>query len=141
MANALYDTYKECLLDPGSGANGDVPDLNTDNIDVSLHSSTYSFSAAHAAFSELSGQIDSQREVVPATISVTNGTYDGGDVVFTAVASGSTIDSYIFAEDTGVAANDQLIVYFDTDTGGAISVATNDGDITVAHNASGIFAL
>lgn len=138
--NALYTTYKTCLLDPESGANSDAPDLNTDTITISLHSSAYTFSGAHQAFADLTGQIDSQRETVGSP-TVTGGVFDAADTTFTAVAAGSTLDSYVISESTGNAANDQLIAYFDTDASGAISLATNGGDVVISHNASGIFAL
>lgn len=140
MANAIYPQYLETLLNPANGPNGDAPDLNTDTITNSLHSSTYTYSAAHDDFAELSGQIDSQRETVGSP-TVALGVFDAADTTFTTVAAGSTLDSYIFSESTGTPANDHLIAYFDTDASGAISLATNGGDIVVSYNASGIFSL
>lgn len=140
MANAIYPLYLQALLDPGSGPNSDAPDLNTDTIDLSLHTTAYTYSAAHQDAADYTGVIDSTSETLTSP-TVTNGVFDAADTTLSAVASGSTIDSYIIRENTGVAGTSALIVYFDTDSGGAISVATNDGDITVAHNASGIFSL
>lgn len=138
MANSIYPDYADRLIDPnGTGNGGAAVDWNTDTITVSLHSSTYSFSSAHLDFADLTGQIDSQRESL-ASVTVTAGVVDATDLVFTAVASGSTVTRLIFSKSTGTPANDQLMIYMDTDSGGAISVATNDGDLTVIWNASGI---
>lgn len=141
MANTLYNDYKERLLDPnGTGNGGAAVDMNTDTITISLHTSSYTFSNAHEDFNDLTNQIDSQRETIGSP-TVTAGVFDAANTVFTTVAGGSTLDSYVFSKSTGNTANDQLIAYFDTDSGGAISLATNGGDITISHNASGIFAL
>lgn len=140
MPNAKYTTYTQCLLDPGSCAGGAAVDVNTDTMTISLHTTAYTFSAVHQDFADLTGQIDSQRETL-GSVTVLAGVFDAANTVFTTVASGSTIARYIISKSTGVGANDQLLAYMDTGAAGAISLATNDGDVTIAHNASGILTI
>ena len=145
MANVPFPDYLDRLLDPnGTGNGGAAVDWNTDTITASLHSSTYTYDNTDEDFADLTGQIDSQRETL-TTVTVSHDTdsasVDSDDVEYTTVASGSTVDSYIYSKSTDNTANDQLIAYFDTDDGGAISVATNDGDITIVQPASGILTL
>lgn len=141
MANAIYPDMLERFLDPNAAGNGGVGvDFNTNTITNSLHASTYTYDDTDEDFADLTGQIDSQRETIGSP-TVTAGVFDGANTTFTTVAGGSTIDSYVISKSTGTPANDQLIAYFDTDSGGAIALATNGGDVTVAYNASGIFEL
>ena len=139
MANTLYPLYKERLLDPNRGALPGV-DLNTDTIKIALLSSAYTYSAAHEFVSSVTGQIGSPVTVTSPTVA--SGVFDAADTVFPAVASGSTVARYVVYKDTGVATASPLIAYVDTDgANAAISVPTNGGSITIAHNAAGIFAL
>lgn len=136
MANALYDNAKELLL---SGSL-DFTEAGAQDYTCVLVSSAYTFSAAHEDYDDLSGVI-AEADANLASKTVTDGVFDAANATFTAVASGSTIDAVVVFLNTGTSANDTLIAYIDTDDGGAISVATNDGDITVNFNASGIFSL
>lgn len=136
MANALYDLAKEEMI---SGSL-DFTEAGSQDYTCVLVSSTYTFSAAHEDYVELSGVI-AEADANLSSKTVTGGVFDAGNATFTAVASGSTIDAVIIFLNTGTAADDRLIAYIDTDSGGPISQATNDGDITVTWDASGIFAL
>lgn len=146
MANARYDRYAERLLDPNvTGHAAAATDWNTDDIRATLHSSTYTFSQTHQDFADLSGQIDSQEDTL-ASVVVSNdndGTVDvdSADLSFTAVAGGSTIDSYIYRKYNATATLSELMLYFDTDSGGPISLLTNGADVNVVQPAGGILTI
>ena len=69
----------------------------------------------------------------------TNGTFDAADSTFSAV-SGASVEALVIYIDTGSAATSPLVAYIDTGVTG-LPVTPNGGDIAVAWNASGIFAL
>lgn len=132
MANTMYNSAKEAFI------SGDI-DLTSDTIKVALVSSTYTYNSAHDFFDDVSGQIGTSETLGSKT--VTDGTFDAADSTFSSVTAGSTVDAYIIYQDTGNTATSHLIAYFDTDSGGAISIPTNGGDITIAYSGSGIFSL
>jgi hypothetical protein len=141
VANVVYPKYKQRLLDPNGGA-GSAVDLNTDTIKVRLVNITSTpYNAAHEFLSDLAGAaIGTDQTLTNPT--VTNGVFDADNPTWTAVASGSTVTGYIIYKDTGSAATSNLIAFFDTDaSSNPINIATNDGDITLTINASGIFSL
>ena len=73
---------------------------------------------------------------------ITAGVFDNtADITFTAVAidGAKTVDAIVHYRSGGVAATDGLITIHDAFVGGAVT--PNGGDIVVAYNASGIFAL
>ena len=136
MANALYTKAKQDMLE----GTLDFTEAGSQDFTAVLCSSTYTFSAAHEDYADLTGVIQ-EADANIASKTTTGGVFDGGNLTFTAVPSGSTITSVVIFLNTGVAANDTLIAYIDQDSGGAISQATNDGDITVTFDAAGIFSL
>lgn len=134
MANVLYPSFKQGLLDK-------LWDLNTDTVKVSLVTTSYSYSSAHDFYDDVSANVVGTPQTI-ASPTIANGVFDGDNVTFTAVAGGSTIGGYIVWIDTaGASSTDPLVAFFDTDGSGAISIATNGGDITISFNASGIFSL
>lgn len=98
--------------------------------------SAYTFSDSHEFVSSLSGEV--ARSAALASKTNTPGTgncaIDAADTVFTAVAAGSTIARIVLYRDTGADGTSILLGYWDSFT----ATATNDNDITVAFNASGI---
>ena len=141
MSNAIYPLAKQTLLDPGNGGSGAI-DFNTDTISVRLVNITSTpYNAAHQFLDDLAGSgIGTDQDL--ASVTVTNGVLDAADLTWTAVASGSTVSGYIVYKNTGTASTSDLIAFFDHDgSSNPISVATNDGDITLTLNGSGIFSL
>ena len=135
MANALYNTYKEGLLDK-------IFDMNTDVIKASLiDSADYTYSAAHDEYS------GGARDVAAAAIvsessalgspTIVNGTFDTADFTWSAV-TGDQSEAVILWDDTLV--NDRLVAFYDTGITG-LPVTPNGGDINVTVNAWGWFAL
>lgn len=138
MANTAYNPWLQSLLDAGFSANHPI-DFNTDTVKLAFLNSSYVFSAAHDYWNDASAN-EIGTAVAISTVTVTDGTLDAADTTQTSVAGGSTIVAYVFYKDTGTATTSALAVFFDADSGGAISVATNGGDVTVQHNASGILS-
>lgn len=135
MANALYNTFKEGLLDK-------LFDLNTDTIKASLiDSADYTYSAAHDEYSGAS------RDVALAAIvaesgalgspTIVSGVFDTADFTWSTV-TGDQSEAVILWDDT--LTNDRLIAFYDTGITG-MPVTPNGGNINVTVNASGWFAL
>ena len=140
MANAFYNKFKEKIGNPGTlgTTSGTAVDLIDDTIRVALvDTGTYTFSAAHEFYSSVSGVVGTPQALASKTF--TNGVFDAADVTFTGV-SGATVEAYIIYKDTGTAGTSSLIAYFDTATSG-LPLTPNGGNVTLAFNASGIFAL
>lgn len=133
MANAIYPIYKQALLDASANV-----DLNDGTVKVALvDTGTYTYSAAHDFYDDLSGVIGTDQEIANTT--VTNGTLDGDNVTFTAV-SGNTVEALVIYIDTGNGATSRLVAYIDTSVTG-LPVTPNGGDISISWNASGIFTI
>ncbi len=133
MANAIYPLYKQALL----AADANV-DLEAGTVKVSLvDTGTYTYSAAHQFFSDLTGVTATSAALT--TKSVTNGIFDADSASFTGV-SGNQSEALIIWIDTTVAGTSRLVAYIDTGVTG-LPVTPNGGDITVNWNASGIFQL
>jgi hypothetical protein len=130
MASALYPIGKKAILD------ADI-DLLSDTIKaVLIDTGTYTYSAAHDFYNDLSGVVGTA--VTLGTKSTTGGTFDAADSTFTAV-SGATVEAIVIFKDTGNTATSPLIAYIDTGSG--LPVTPNGGDITVVWNGSGIFSI
>ena len=135
MANALYNTFKQDLLNK-------VFDMDTDVIKCSLvDAADYTFSAAHDEYSggardvPLIGIVAESAALGSPTI--VNGVFDTADFSFTTV-TGDQSEQLILWDDTLV--NDRLCVFYDTGMTG-MPVTPSGGNINVTVNASGWFAL
>lgn len=131
MASVIYPIAKKAFLD------GDIDLLNDTIRAVLIDTGTYTYSAAHDFYNDLSGVVGSESGAFSGK-TTTGGVFDAGDITFTAV-SGATVEAIVIFQDTGNAATDALIAYIDSATG--LPVTPNGGDINVTWNASGIFAL
>lgn len=138
MANALYNPIKQSWLAGDTNADLDN-DTTTDGPFCSLvDTGTYTFSSAHQFFSSLSGIVGTDQRI--ATPTVTNGTFDGADLTYTAVSGASVEALVIYRKNAGANTTWRLICYIDTSVTG-LPVTPNGGNITVTWNASGILAL
>lgn len=132
MASALYTSAKKAFLD------ADI-DLLVDTIRaVLIDTGTYTFSAAHDFYNDLSGVVGTESGAF-ASKTTTGGTFDAADITFTAV-TGATVEAIVIFKDTGNVATDALIAYIDSASSG-LPVTPNGGDINVVWNASGIFSI
>lgn len=138
MANALYPKWKEALLQgsAGSALNGS----GTTGVYVALvDTGTYTYSAAHQYYSDLSGIVGTDQEI-GATKSYTNGVFDGADVTHPSVTGASCEALVIYIKNAGANTTWRLVAYIDSGVTG-LPVTPNGGNIDVAWNASGIFQL
>jgi hypothetical protein len=133
MANALYPKWKEAIAQ----ASSDSALSGTVKV-VLVDTGTYTYSSAHQFLSSLSGTGGTAQTLGSKTY--TNGVFDAADVTFTAVAGTVTYEGFVIYIDTGSAATSRLVYYHDA-AGGGLPITSNGGDIVIAFNASGIFAL
>lgn len=137
MANALYNPFKQQLLD-----NTTAIDMDGDTIKASLiDAADYTFSAAHDEYSGGSRDVALAAIVAESAAlggpTCTNGTFDTNDFTWTTV-SGDQSENIILWDDT--VTNDRLVAFYDTGMTG-MPVTPNGGNINVTVNASGWFAL
>ena len=133
MANAIYPKYKQALLNGSSNV-----DMSGGTVKAALvDTGTYTYSASHEFLTSLSGVVGTAQTLGSKTF--TDGVFDAADVTYTSV-SGATAEAIVIYIDTGVAGTSRLVAYLDSGFTG-LPVTPNGGDITVAWNASGIFAL
>lgn len=102
-----------------------------------IDTGTYTYSAAHDFYNDLSGVVGTPQTIANTT--VTTGLFDGDNVTFTAV-TGNPVGALVIYIDTGNVATSRLVAYIDTSVTG-LPVTPNGGDITVTWHASGIFQL
>lgn len=138
MANAVYPKYKQSLV--AGDANSDLDNNTaTDGPFVALvDTGTYTYSAAHQFFSDLSGIVGTDQRITTPT--VTSGTLDGDDVTYTAVTGASVEALVIYRKNSGANTTWRLVAYIDTGVTG-LPVTPNGGNITITWNASGIFTI
>lgn len=135
MANALYDTFKEGLLDK-------IFDLNTDTIKATLiDSADYTYSAAHDFYGGGTPDVAAGAKVAESaalgTPTIANGVFDTDNFTWSAV-TGDQSEAIILWDDT--ITDDRLVAFYDTGMTG-MPVTPNGGDINVTVNGSGWFAL
>lgn len=138
MPNALYNPYKQSLL-----AGDTLADLDNDTVNDGVYAAlidtgTYTFSAAHQFYSQLSGIVGTDQRITTPTI--TNGVFDGTDVTFPSVTGNTAEAIVLYRRNAGANTTWRLIAFIDTGVTG-LPVTPNGGNITVTWNASGIFAL
>lgn len=137
MANAIYPKYKEALL--GASANSALTGSGTTGLYAALvDTGTYTYSAAHQFYSDLSGIVGTDQEITSPTL--TAGVVDGGDVTFSAVTGASVEALVLYRKNAGANTTWRLVAYIDSGQTG-LPVTPNGGNIAVVWNASGIFAL
>jgi hypothetical protein len=138
MANALYPLWKQELLK--GTANTDLDQTGANGVYAALvDTGTYTYSASHQYYSSLSGIGGTPQEITAPT--QVNGTFDGDNVTFTAVAGTVSYEAIVlYRKNAGANTTWALIAYIDTSVTG-LPVTSNGGDITISWNASGIFTL
>jgi len=138
MANALYPLWKQELLK--GTTNTDLDQTGTNGVYAALvDTGTYTYSASHQYYSSLSGIGGTPQEITTPT--QVNGTFDGDNVTFTAVAGTVSYEAIVlYRKNAGANTTWALIAYIDTSVTG-LPVTSNGGDITISWNASGIFTL
>jgi hypothetical protein len=132
MTNVLYPKGKERFL------SGSI-DLSSDTIKIALiDTGVYTYSASDEFWSAASSAIVGTAATL-ASKTVTNGTFDAADVIFSSV-TGASVEALIVYKDTGSAATSPLICFIDVASSG-LPVTPNGNNIDVQFNASGIFSI
>lgn len=138
MANALYPKWKEALLQ--ASANSALNGSGATGVYVALvDTGTYTYSAAHQFYSDLSGVVGTDQEI-GATKTYTNGVLDGADTTHSSVSGNSVEALVIYVKNAGANTTWRLVAYIDTSVTG-LPVTPNGGNIGITWNASGIFGL
>lgn len=138
MANAIYPKWKQSAMAGDSNTDLDN-NTSTDGVyAVLVDTGTYTYSATHQFYSDLSGIVGSEQRIVSPTVA--NGLLDGDDVTFSAVTGNSVEALVIFRKNSGANTTWRLFAYIDTGATG-LPVTPNGGDIIVNWNASGIVQL
>ena len=138
MANAIYPIYKQALLAASASVSLNVDDTTDGPFCALVDTGTYTYSAAHDFYNDLSGIVGTDQRITAPTVAA--GVFDGGNLTFTGV-SGATVEALvIYRHNSGANTTWRLVAYIDTSVTG-LPVTPNGGDITVTWNASGIFTL
>lgn len=138
MANAIYPKYKQSLLDSDSDADLNASEGTTGVFVALVDTGTYTYSASHQFYSDLSGIVGTDQEITTKTI--TNGTFDGDDTTHSSVSGSSVEALVIYRKNAGANTTWRLVTYIDTSVTG-LPVTPNGGDISITWNGSGIFTL
>lgn len=138
MANAIYPEYKEFLLSAAANVSLNVDDATDGPFCALVDTGTYTYNTAHDFYNDLSGIVGTDQRITGPTVA--NGTFDGGNLTYTAV-SGATVEALvIYRHNSGANTTWKLVAYIDTGQTG-LPVTPNGGDITVTWSGSGIFTL
>jgi hypothetical protein len=140
MANAIYPKWKEALVQASTNSA-----LTSTNVRVSfIDTGTYTYSAAHDFYNDLSGVWPNTRATGAAlgTKTYTDGTFDAADVTFSAFSNGSvSVEGLVIYIDDGTAdASSRLVAFLDASITG-LPFTPSGSDVTVQWSASGIFTL
>lgn len=140
MANALYPIWKQALMSAGTNSRIDTTTVRCAFVDTGA----YTYSAAHDFYNDLAGVYPNTRAtgVALTTKSVTSGTFDADDAVFSSFSNGSvSVEGIVIYIDDGAAdASSRLVAFLDTSITG-MPFTPSGSNVTIQWNASGIFTL
>jgi hypothetical protein len=139
MANAIYPIYKQAVMTAGTNSSLDQNDTTNGPFVALVDTGTYTYSAAHDFYNDLSGIVGTDQRLVAPTVS-TSGVFDADNVTFTAVSGASVEALVIYRKNSGANTTWRLVAFIDTSVTN-LPVTPNGGDISITWNASGIFAL
>lgn len=141
MANAVYPIYKTAILNASANTSLDQNNSTDGPFVALLDTGTYTYSASHDFFNDLSGIVGTDQRIVNPTVgSVSQGTFDGDNVTYTAVSGNSVEALGFYRKNSGANTTWRLFLYLDSSVTG-LPVTPNGGDITITRNASGIFTI
>lgn len=145
MANGLFDIYKENMLGVGTRVDLDADTIRTGLVDEADWNPDLASDEDFADISAngllgASGNGTRTDGIALASKTQTNGTFNADDATVTSVTGDACEGILVYQDDGSADATSLLLVYFDTGVTG-LPVTPNGGDIIIAWNASGIFAL
>jgi hypothetical protein len=129
MANAWYPIYKQNLLAGTASYDLDVDTATDGPFCALVDTGVYTYNVAHDFADDLStSRVGTDQRLTAPT--VTNGTFDGSDLTYTAV-SGATVEALVvYRHNSGAIGTWPLVLYLDTGVTG-LPVTPNGGNITV----------
>lgn len=143
MADLVYDSFKLALL------NADI-DFENDDIRAVLVTSSYTPSAAHDTYSDITNQVTGDGYTAggksltnPTTAIVSNkAVFDAEDVLWEeSTITARAIVLYKYVDDGGSPdASSPLIMYWDSGFGGG-NKSSEDGDFKITWGSDGIFRI
>lgn len=142
MANQFYTSFKNNLLKTGATDGIDFSAGGTTIKAVLIHTSSYTFSAAHQYLSDISaGIIGTATAIGSKTVgSLGAGIFDGADVTFTSV-TGAGAEAVLLYKDTGTSSTSPLIGLLDQVSSG-LPMIPNGGNVTIVwDNTYGVFRI
>jgi len=140
MANAVYPIYKAALLTAASNTSLDQDDTTNGPFCALVDTGTYTYSAAHDFYSDLSGVVGTDQRIDDPTVAAAAGLFDGADLTYTAVSGNSVEALVVYRKNSGANTTWRLVFFQDTGVSG-LPVTPNGGNITVTWNASGILQI
>lgn len=142
MANAIYPIYKTALLAASANVSLNVNDATDGPFCSLIDTNDVAYNAAHDFYDDVLAAVvgTTQRITNPTVGSVSQGTFDGDNVTFTAVTGDVSEALIIYRHNGGPNTTWRLVCYLDTNVTG-LPVTPNGGDIIVTWSASGIFTL
>lgn len=130
MTSAVYPKYKEALIQ--GSANSSLAGTGTTGVYAALvDTGTYTYSASHQYYSDLSGVVGTDQELTSKTF--VNGLLDAADSTVPSVTGASVEAVVLYVKNAGANTTWRLVGYID-----GITVTPNGGNIGVNWNASGI---
>lgn len=141
MANAVFPIYKTALMSASSNVSLTVDDATDGPFCALVDTGTYTYSAAHDFYNDLSGVVGADQRITSPTVgSVAQGVFDGANLTYTAV-TGNTVEALvIYRHNSGANTTWRLVVYLDSSVTG-LPLTPNGGDVSITWHASGIFQL
>lgn len=123
--NTWYPTGLAAVL------SGDV-DVLADTIKVALIDDTYTYSASHDFYDDVSAKVLGTPQTL-GTKTVSGGNFSAANATFTAVTAGDTVAGFVVYKDTGTPGTSQLLGYVANRSDSVpIDIDTSGGNITLA---------
>ncbi|WP_299082352.1 hypothetical protein [uncultured Paraglaciecola sp.] len=138
MANSIYPLYKQELMKHTANTELDSAEGATGVYVALVDTGTYTYSDTHQFYSDLSGIVGTDQEILNKT--QTGRIFDGDNVTFPSVGGDSAEALAFYRRNAGANTTWRLIAYIDSGVGG-LPVTPNTGDIQLAFDAQGIFGL
>ena len=137
--NKLYPSWKNQLLQGDALAALNSAEGATGVAVALIDADIYTYNDSHANFSDLTGVVDSDEEILNKT--QVAAVFDGDNVTFTGV-SGATIEAIaVYRKNAGANTTWPLIAYIEQGSVTNLPLTPNGGDITVLWNPLGIFKI
>src|SRR5262245_10015224 len=119
MANAVYPIYKTAILSASSNVSLTVNDATDGPFCALVDTGTYTYNAAHDFYNDLSGVVGTDQRIVSPTVgSVSQGTFDGDNLTYSAVSGNSVEALIIYRKNSGANTTWRLVIYIDTSVTG-----------------------